>query len=67
MKKLNHIKHPYESLQEHPLWQVVDKCINDLSKNKDLSEMTRREYIVGYIVKELLNSNFEKHKPNVSG
>ena len=31
----------------------MDKAIDDLVENGDLTETTRREYIVGYICKKL--------------
>jgi hypothetical protein len=31
----------------------VDEAINDLVKNRDLIETTRRDYIVGYICEKL--------------
>ncbi|MGD0631503.1 MAG: hypothetical protein ABR987_19405 [Terracidiphilus sp.] len=36
-----------------PVWEVVNAAIDDLVKNGDLVETTRRDYIVGYICKKL--------------
>jgi hypothetical protein len=44
---------PYETLKATPIWVIVDNAINDLVKNKDLVETTRRDYIVGYICEKL--------------
>ena len=43
--------HPYEIFEETPLWDIVNKGINDLVENKDIEETTQREYIVGYLCK----------------
>jgi hypothetical protein len=37
-------------------WKVVDESISDLVANNDIKEMTPRPYIVGYIVKRLMES-----------
>lgn len=47
------MSHPYEVFEADPLWQVVSDAISDLVKNGDVSERTAREYIVGYIVKNI--------------
>jgi len=44
---------PYEIHRGTPVWKVVDKAINDLIENGDLTETTPRDYIVGYICKKL--------------
>jgi hypothetical protein len=50
------MSHPYETFEADPLWQVVSDAIRDLVKNGDVSERTAREYIVGYIVKNIRDS-----------
>lgn len=45
--------HPYTAYARTPIWQVVEKAIDDLVENGDLAELTRREYIVGYLTKQL--------------
>lgn len=49
-------KHPYEDYEKTIGWKTIDKAINDLVKNNDLEECTAREYIVGYIVKSLIEA-----------
>ena len=49
-------KHPYLKLESTRTWQFVSKAIDDLVKNGDIEEKTRREYIIGYICKFLLKS-----------
>ena len=41
--------HPYTRYEQTPLWKALDKGIDDLVKNNDIEELTRREYIVGYL------------------
>lgn len=41
--------HPYEIFEETPLWDIINKGINDLVENNDIEETTQREYIVGYL------------------
>jgi hypothetical protein len=50
------MKHPYEELERMHLWQVVDRSIEDLVANRDIVERTPRVYIVGNIVKKLIES-----------
>jgi hypothetical protein len=45
--------HPYEEFEKTRLWKALNKGILDLVKNKDLVEITRREYVVGYLCKVL--------------
>ena len=44
---------PYESYRGTASWKLVDQAINDLVENQDIVENTRRDYIVGYICKNL--------------
>ena len=48
--------HPYKHLERLPEWKVVDRALSDLTENGDLNEMTARRYIVGHIVKMLLDA-----------
>jgi hypothetical protein len=50
------MSHPYEAFEADPLWPVVSDAISNLVANGDLSEQTAREYIVGYIVKNIRDS-----------
>jgi len=43
----------YDSHRGTDTWRVVEKAIDDLVENNDIAETTRRDYIVGYICKEL--------------
>ncbi len=45
--------HPYEKFEGTPLWDILNKGMNDLVVNGDIEEMTQREYIIGYLCKLL--------------
>ena len=45
--------HSYEDFEKTRLWKALNKGILDLVKNKDIEEITRREYVVGYLCKVL--------------
>jgi hypothetical protein len=46
---LSPMSHPYGQFEGTPLWEVINKGIDDLVENNDLEETTQREYIVGYL------------------
>ena len=48
--------HPYEIYEGTLLWKILENAISDLVKNTDIQETTRREYIVGYLIKCLKSS-----------
>ena len=50
---MNESKHPYQEYKESPIWDTIDKAINELVANNDLEENTHHEYIVGFIVQEV--------------
>ncbi|RKP55558.1 hypothetical protein D7Z26_10270 [Cohnella endophytica] len=47
------MSHPYHDFEGTLLWNLINNGINDLSNNQDINEMTRREYIVGYLYSQL--------------
>lgn len=47
-----------QKFQGTRLWEVVDAALDDLVENQDIQETTRREYIVGYLVKRLLEAGW---------
>lgn len=51
------INHPYQQYVDSSLWKVVDKAIDDLVENDDIEETTHRSYIVGYLCKQLSESD----------
>lgn len=50
---LQNLKHPYVSLEEHPLWHPIEAALHDLANNHDLSISTDRRYVVGYLLSKL--------------
>lgn len=48
---------PYAKHEHHKAWAVVDNAVRVLVKNRDLVEQTEHRYVVGYVIKELLDSN----------
>lgn len=54
------IEHPYTEFEGTKLWRVIDKALDDLVENRDLTETTDRRYIVGYLCKRIVKSNIEK-------
>jgi hypothetical protein len=51
-------KHPYEEYENLEAWQAVKKAIEDLERNKDIILSTKKEHIIGYIVKHLSSKSF---------
>jgi hypothetical protein len=45
--------HPYKEFEKTGLWKALNKGVQDLVGNRDLKEIERREYIVGYLCKVL--------------
>jgi hypothetical protein len=45
--------HPYMEYEGTRLWQILERTLSELVDNQDLRETTRREYIVGYLAKQL--------------
>lgn len=43
--------HPYKQSENTPLWEAINKGIDDLVVNNDIEESTQWEYIVGYLCK----------------
>lgn len=52
------MKSPYEKFSGTHLWKVVDAAIEDLVDNQDLSENAAREYVVGYLVKSMVDAGW---------
>jgi hypothetical protein len=44
---------PYDVYKGTEVWRIVEKAICDLVENGDIVETTRRDYIVGYICKQI--------------
>ncbi len=46
-------EHPYVNFEGTSLWRAVDRAIADLEQNQDIKPTELREYVVGYICKQL--------------
>lgn len=53
--------HPYEKYESTPAWRVIDEAMSALVKNRDLHETTARQYIVGYLCKQLNEAGLLTH------
>ena len=49
-------KHPYIEYENTPIWIVIDKAIYELEENQDVKLSTAREYVIGYICKQIKSS-----------
>lgn len=49
-------EHPYTDYENTSLWKVVDKSIFELEENQDIKLSTPREYVIGYICKQINES-----------
>jgi hypothetical protein len=47
------MEHPYKNFESTKLWSILMKSINELVENNDIDERTPREYIVGYLCKQI--------------
>ena len=54
--------HPYENFEGTPMWKAVDRAIKALLRNRDIQLTTHREYVVGYICKQI-NSRGKINSP----
>ncbi|WP_169793155.1 hypothetical protein [Planococcus kocurii] len=52
--------HPYEKYENTELWKKLDQVLDELVENQDIEEITKREYIVGYICKKLIETEEPK-------
>ena len=52
-RKQNRPEHPYVEFERTPLWRAIDRAVSDLEENQDLNLTELREYVVGYICKQL--------------
>jgi len=48
--------HPYKHLERLPEWKALNRALSALTENGDLKELTPRRYIVGYLMKLLLEA-----------
>ncbi len=56
-------KGPYDKYKSDPLWKTVETAIHDLIENQDLTLTTLEYYVVGHLVKSIVEKNSEQPKP----
>lgn len=49
-------KHSYANFETHSYWKIIEDAITELEENKDLILQTKKEYVCGFIVKQLVKS-----------
>lgn len=47
----------YESYKNTQEWQLIEKAIQDLMDNQDIQLLTERDYVVGYLTKQLTDNS----------
>jgi hypothetical protein len=47
------MEHPYKKYESTKLWSILMASINEFVNNNDMEERTPREYIVGYLCKNI--------------
>jgi hypothetical protein len=47
------MSHPYTDFEDTGLWKAVDAALAELEQNRDVRLNTGREYVVGYLCKQL--------------
>ena len=53
------MNHPYQDLEADPRWKIIEDGINELEENQDLSVTTGSAYVVGYLLKKIIESEQE--------
>ena len=48
---------PYRDLMDHPAWAALDAELGELETNGDLALMTARRYVVGALVRKLVDQH----------
>ena len=48
--------HPYREFEISPIWNVVESAVKALEENQDLKITTTREYVIGYLCRELFRN-----------
>ena len=46
--------YPYHQYETTLAWKIINQAVSDLVENQDIQETTARVYIVGYLVKRLV-------------
>ena len=51
------LNHPYLEFENTSVWTILEKAINELEGNKDLKLTTPKEYVIGYVCKQLTEAD----------
>lgn len=54
--------HPYKLHEDTQLWKTLNRGIEQLVENGDISESTSREHIVGYLCQMIAEAKKRKSK-----
>ena len=49
------MNHPYSKFENTALWKTIDDTLSELEQNQDVQITTAREYVVGYLCKQLVH------------
>ena len=58
---------PYDNYKETEEWEIISSAISDLTKNNDIVLLTADDYIIGYLVKQLLDRRKSLKKNDEEG
>jgi hypothetical protein len=50
----------YEKYKKSKYWKLIDKELTALEKNQDIKITTKREYVIGAIVKTITDTKINK-------
>jgi len=48
---------PYIAFTNHPAWKIMEDALCELENNSDLQIQTSQRYIVGFLLKSLMDKN----------
>ncbi len=46
---------PYDKYKNTEEWQIISKAVQELIENNDIKSLTPNDYIIGFIVKQLID------------
>jgi hypothetical protein len=52
-KENNPNDYPYANFENTPLWMAISNSLAELEQNQDIKITTRKEYVIGYICKQI--------------
>jgi hypothetical protein len=47
------MEHPYIEFENTNIWNIVEQALDNMIENKDVLLQTQKEYVVGYLCKQL--------------